>query len=94
MPRADTILWLDLPRRVAFPRVIRRMARHFGRARDDMAPGYPERLDLAFLKWAWTFKREHAAKYHLALAAHASHASVKVYTRPREVNCFLASSNL
>jgi adenylate kinase family enzyme len=93
MPHADTILWLDLPRRVALPRIIRRMALHYGRVRADMAPGCPERFDFAFLKWAWTFKRMHAAKYRLALAAHAPHANVKVFASAREVNSFLASLN-
>src|SRR5262249_40543127 len=93
MPRAETILWLDLPRRIAFPRVVRRMALHFGGVRDDMAQGCPERFDWAFLKWAWAFKRTHAAKYRLALAAHASHANVKVFAGTREVNRFLASLN-
>jgi adenylate kinase family enzyme len=91
MPRADTILWLDLPRRIAFPRVLKRMALYFGRVRDDAAPGCPERFDWPFLKWAWTFRRTHAAKYRLALAEHASHANVKVFAKAREVNSFLAS---
>ena len=30
---ADTILWFDLPRRVAFPRVLKRMALGYGRPR-------------------------------------------------------------
>jgi adenylate kinase family enzyme len=94
MPRADTILWLDLPRRVAFPRVLRRMARHFGRVRGgDIAPGCPEQFDWDFLKWAWAFRRTHAAKYRLALAAHASHATVIIFTDAREVDSFLASLN-
>jgi adenylate kinase family enzyme len=93
MPRADTILWLDLPRRLAFPRVIRRMAFQFGRVHEDAAPGCPERFDWAFLKWAWTFRRKHAAKYHLTLAAHASHATVMIFTSPREADRFLASLN-
>jgi adenylate kinase family enzyme len=91
MPRADTILWLDLPRRIAFPRVVRRMALHFGRVRENAAPGCPERFDWPFLKWAWTFRREHAAKYHLALAAHASHATVMIFMSSREAGNFLAS---
>jgi adenylate kinase family enzyme len=93
MPRADTILWLDLPRRIAFPRVLKRMALYFGRVREDAAPGCPERFDMGFLKWAWTFRRTHAAKYRLALAAHASHARVTIFTGAREVNSFLASLN-
>ena len=46
MPRADTILWLDLPRRIAFPRVLKRIALGYGRVRADAAPGCPEWLRL------------------------------------------------
>jgi len=91
MPRADTILWLDLPRRIAFSRVLKRMAFYFGRVREDAAQGCPERFDWAFLKWAWTFRREHASKYHLALASYVSHATLMIFTSPRAVSCFLAS---
>jgi adenylate kinase family enzyme len=93
MPHADTILWLDMPRRIASMRVLRRMTLYFGCVRDDLALGCPERFDLGFVRWAWAFKRTHAAKYRLALAAHASHANVKVFASAREVDSFLASSN-
>ncbi len=89
MPRADTVLWLDLPRRVAFPRVVKRMALGFGRVRVDLSPGCPERLDWEFLKWAWTFRRAHAAKYQRALAEHAPHANVHLFARSRAADRFL-----
>ncbi len=91
MPRAGTILWLDLPRRVCFARVLRRTASQFGRVRADVAPGCPEHIDFAFLKWAWTFQRAHAAKYRLALARHAAHANVRIFATSREGDSFLAS---
>jgi adenylate kinase family enzyme len=89
MPRADTILWLDLPRRVSFLRVLKRMAVQFGRVRNDAAPGCPERFDLEFLSYAWTFKRKHELKYRLALAEYAAHANVHVFATSREVGTFL-----
>lgn len=91
MPRTDTILWLDLPRRVAFPRVLKRMALGLGRVRADLAPGCPERFDWPFIEWAWTFRRAHAAKYRRALAEHASHAKVHTFARSRDANRFLDS---
>lgn len=91
MPRADTVFWLDLPRRVAFPRVLKRMALGLGRVREDVAPGCPERFDLRFIKWAWTWRRAHAAKYRQALAEHASHATVKLFASSREADRFLLS---
>jgi adenylate kinase family enzyme len=91
MPRADTVLWLDLPLLVTLPRVLKRTALHFGRVREDLAPGCPERIDFAFLKWAWTFRRAHTAKYHHALATLAPHATVRVFSTNREAQSFLAS---
>jgi adenylate kinase family enzyme len=91
MPRADTVIRLDLPRWIAFPRVLRRIAAGFGRVREDMPPGCPERLDWVFLRWAWTFRRAHEAKYKQALAEYASHANVRMFARSREAERFLDS---
>lgn len=91
MPRADTIVWLDLPRHIAFPRVLKRIVLGHGRVRVDLAPGCPERFDWAFLKWAWTFRRAHAAKYRQALAEYAPRADVHIFVRSREAERFLAN---
>jgi adenylate kinase family enzyme len=55
LPRADAVIWLDFPRRIYFPRVLRRMLVNYGSAREDLGPGCPERIDLPFLKWVWTY---------------------------------------
>ena len=89
MPRADTIIWLDLPRRIAFPRVLKRIAMGFGRVRQDAAPGCPEWLDWEFLRWAWTFQRAHDARYRQALVEYASHANVYMFTGSRGADRFL-----
>jgi adenylate kinase family enzyme len=94
MPRADTIIWLDLPRYTAFPRVIKRLALRYGRVREDLAPGCPERFDWAFLKWAWTFRRAHAAKYRQALVEHAPHANVHIFVSSHEAERFFANPRL
>jgi adenylate kinase family enzyme len=52
---ADTIVFLDLPRHICLSRVIARSIRTFGRVRPDMAPECRERLDVAFLRWVWTY---------------------------------------
>jgi adenylate kinase family enzyme len=91
MPRADTILWLDIPRRIAFPRILKRIAAGYGRTRADLAPGCPERIDWEFLAFAWTFRRAHAAIYGQALAEHAGHATVHVFARNRDAEQFLGT---
>ena len=39
LPRADAVIWLDLPRYVYFPRAIWRSIRNYGRERDDVGRG-------------------------------------------------------
>lgn len=51
----DTVIFLDVPRRVCLWRVIRRRWRHRGRSRPDMTPGCDERLTLEFLRWIWDY---------------------------------------
>lgn len=58
LARADTVIFLDLstPRRLW--RVIRRIAKSYGRVRFDMAKGCPEHLDFDFLtKWVAQYHR-------------------------------------
>lgn len=58
VPRADAIIWLDVPRRLYMPRTLWRMASNYGRQRPDIGPGCPERFDLPFFKdWVWTYTR-------------------------------------
>ncbi len=48
---ADHILYLDFPRRVCLPRVLRRWRDFRGKTRPDMAEGCAEKVDRAFLRW-------------------------------------------
>jgi adenylate kinase family enzyme len=56
LSRADAVIWLDLPRHVYFPRAVWRCLKLYGRAREDIGPGCPERIDVEFLKgWVWAY---------------------------------------
>ena len=55
---ADAIIFLDLPRWLCLWRVVRRWLRYRGQSRPDMAPGCPERLDLEFARWIWSYPRD------------------------------------
>ncbi len=54
---ADIVIYLDVPPWLSVLRVLRRTLRGHGRVRADAAPGCPERLDPAFLRFAWTWSR-------------------------------------
>ncbi|MBA3717181.1 MAG: AAA family ATPase [Actinobacteria bacterium] len=56
--RADTVVFLDLPRLTCLVRVLRRAVRDRGRSRPDLPEGCREGVDWPFLKWIWRFPRD------------------------------------
>lgn len=59
LDRADTVVFLDFGRWRCLRGVIARRLRYHNRSRPDMAEGCTERLDTAFLKWIWTYRKRH-----------------------------------
>lgn len=59
LERADTAIHLDLPRRTALRRVVKRIATYRHGGRPDMAEGCPERwLDRDFLRYIWRYHQD------------------------------------
>lgn len=56
---ADVVVLLEYSRWICLWGVLRRIWRHRREARPDMAPGCPERLDVDFLKYVWSYPGEH-----------------------------------
>ena len=54
---ADTVILLDVPAWLSMLRIARRTLANYGRVRPDVAPRCPEKLDLAFLRFAWAWNR-------------------------------------
>lgn len=48
---ADTVIYLELPLRVCLYRVLKRWVQNYGRTREDLGEGCPEKMDLTFLKF-------------------------------------------
>ena len=90
LPRAEAVVWLDLPRRIYFPRAVLRMLKGYGRVRSDIAPGCPERLDWQFLsKWVWTYPTRSRPKTLALLGTVRGRLPVIVLKTPREVRAFV-----
>lgn len=53
--RADTVIFLDLPRRTCLWRVLKRLVLDRGRSRADLPEGCTEALDLPLLRWVWRY---------------------------------------
>ena len=69
MPRAEAVIWPDLPRYVYFLRSVWRAIRNLGRERGDVGPGCPERFELSFFRdWVWTYPTRSRAQHAQLLA--------------------------
>jgi adenylate kinase family enzyme len=91
MPRADTVIWLDYGRGLCLARVLRRTLKSYGRTRREMAHGCPERLDLTFLRYVWSFPAKHRPLIVAALDKFAAHATVVRALRDAEADAVLAA---
>jgi adenylate kinase family enzyme len=88
---ADTIVFLDFPRRICLWRVLRRQLRYRGRSRPDMTEGCPERISLPFVRWIWEYPRTRRPGVLARMRTAGAHARHVVLRSPREVEAFVAS---
>ncbi len=87
--RADTAIFLDLPRRICITRAVRRFLRDGRSRRPDLPEGCEEGLDWAFLKWMWHFDRDDRPQILERLRQ--SPAEVVHLRSPADVQRYLAS---
>lgn len=87
-PRADTIIFLDLPRWRFLPAVARRTLPHLGRA--VQAPGCPERLDPVFLRYLWTWPTAGRPRLVRHLGRHGDRAALVRLRSRAAIDGFLA----
>ena len=87
---SDTVIFLDRSRWLCLWRILSRWLRHFGQTRPDMAPGCPERVELAFVHYILAYPRTRRAGVLARLAA-ADHTHVVRLRSGRNVRAFLAS---
>lgn len=90
LERADTVVFLDMPRIVCVARVVRRRLLHLGRTRRDVAPGCPERLTWDFLSWIWSYPTRRRADILQRLEALPADRKVFILRSRRDVRRFLA----
>lgn len=93
LARSDTVVFLDLPRRVCLWRIARRRISYRAAARPDMAEGCPEVLTLKFARWVWDYPRRSRPKVLARLAAAGGGQRIIRLRSRREVERFLAAPN-
>jgi adenylate kinase family enzyme len=87
--RADTAVFLDLPRRACYAGVIARRRRYRGGV--DPASGVADRVNLGFLRWIWRFPGRERRRVLALLDAHAETTDVVVLRGRADVERFLVS---
>jgi adenylate kinase family enzyme len=88
---ADTIVFLDFPRRVCLRRILRRQLQYRGRSRPDMTEGCPERLSLEFVRWIWEYPRTRRPGVLARMRTAGAHARHLILRSPGEVEAWVAS---
>ena len=93
LPRTDLVIWMRVSRRVRLVGLARRVIKHFGRVRPDMATGCPERLpDKEFLSYIWNFDKSHAPKFVHNIDVHAPDIPVLVINTLAEADHLLGAT--
>jgi adenylate kinase family enzyme len=88
----DTVIFLDLPRRVCLWRIIKRRALYGRRTRPDMAAGCPEQLSWEFILWVWNYRRRSRPKVLALFNEHAQGKRMIRLSSAAEVERFLNSA--
>jgi len=83
--RADTIVFLDLPRRVCLTRAVRRF-----RSPILQAPGCPQKVDAEFLRWIWDFPRRSRPRLLAVLGTYSAQTRIVQLGSAADVRSFLA----
>lgn len=91
LPRADTVVWFDYPTLRCVQRALRRVAGTYGKVRADMGAGCPERFDMEFLRYIWTFRAKQRPRVAAALAQFGRHIDPVVFRRDADAAGFLST---
>jgi adenylate kinase family enzyme len=88
MRASDTVIFLDIPRRICLYRILKRFVIYRGTNRPDMAEGCNERFDWEFIQWVWTYPKRARLRV-LAQFEQFTDKNFVVLRSTREIESFL-----
>ncbi len=89
--RADTVVFLDLPRRVCLWRVLSRRLRDRGRKRPDLPEGCAEGFDPGLIRWIWSYSATDRPRVLGLLGKLRANTTVHHLRTPADVERFQAT---
>ena len=90
--RADTVVFLDVPRRRCLYRVLRRRIVDRGRSRSDLPAGCREGIDLDLIRWIWRYPSEGGDRVRRVLDSLDANVRVHRLRSRADVERFLRSA--
>jgi adenylate kinase family enzyme len=88
---ADAVFWFDLPRRTCMTGILTRILTSYGRVRPEMAPGCPEKIDLEFFRYVWTYRRLQRPKLLQYFAGLRPDQALICFTRRSQADRYLTN---
>ncbi|MDH4213944.1 MAG: DNA topology modulation protein [Candidatus Thorarchaeota archaeon] len=88
---ADTLIFIDIPRRLSYLRIFTRFLRFRGKTRPDVTEDCPEKIDCDFIRWIWHYPRTRKPVILRFLEKQKTTKTVVVLKGQREVETFLYS---
>ncbi|WP_028594706.1 DNA topology modulation protein [Paenibacillus assamensis] len=86
MKEADVIVFFDLPSIMNMYRVIKRRVQYHGKTRPDRNEGCEEKLDWAFIKWVWSFRRNNRPIIKRKIVEYGSGKKVIIFRKISDSN--------
>ena len=86
---ADTIIFLDTTRRVSYLRVVVRYLTNRGKTRPDVTEGCPEKIDMDFIRWIWSYPGTRKPTILKFLEKQRESKNVYILYNQREIEEFL-----
>lgn len=90
--KADVIIFLDVPRYIAFWQIFKRTIRYYGKETPSSAEKCPERLNwefIKFLKWVWDFKTGYIPKIIALLNSYTKTKQIYILRTQKEIDQFI-----
>jgi adenylate kinase family enzyme len=93
LERADTVVFLDVPRWRCLARLLRRLLTNAGQTRPDLPDGCKETFagNFELIRWMWNFPRDDRRPTLEKIDLHAYGKPVVILRNPGQVGDFLAN---